>query len=253
MSELQAILESIPGFARAAAVEQLADGPTNLSVRLEQGGRHFVLRVDKPEAASLGLNRAAEREVIETVALAGLGHKPVYFDAAAGIYLRPWIPGVTWTQTDLLNEDNLLRLAVLLRELHAVPPAGIKFKPLLAAGRYAKQLGTAEAGNLFGQIAGLYALIEPGPPAMCHNDLVCHNILEGEALTLIDWEYAGIGDPYFDLAIVVQHHGLSRNLAIHFLAAYLQREPESRDMDRLEKQCRFYAALLRLWTLRIAM
>ena len=251
MSELQAILESIPGFAEAVLLEQLADGPTNLSVRVEQGGQHFVLRVDKPEAACLGLNRTAERELIEAVATAGLGCKPVYFDATAGIYLRHWIPGVTWTQTDLLNKDNLCRLAVLLRELHALPPAGTKFKPLLAAGRYAKQLGTAEAGNLFGQIAGLYALIEPGPPAMCHNDLVCQNILEGEALTLIDWEYAGIGDPYFDLAIVVQHHGLSQDLASHFLAAYLQQKPKSAEMDRLEKQCRFYAALLRLWTLRV--
>ena len=253
MSEFQAILASIPGFAGAEVVEQLADGPTNQSLRMEQGGRSFVLRVDKPEAARLGLNREAELKVIEAIANAGLGTLPVHFDADAGIYLRPYRPGRTWTRADLLDEDKLERLAALLRELHALPPAGSAFKPLLAAGRYARQLGSTEAGNLFGQVASAYALIEPGPPALCHNDLVCQNILEDEKLTLIDWEYAGMGDPYFDLAIVVQHHELEEHLPRHFLAAYLQHQPDEKDLERLAKHRLFYAALLNLWNLRVAL
>lgn len=253
MRDPQTILASVPGFAEAEVVEQLADGPTNLSLRVEQGGQPYVLRVDKPEAARLGLNREAELSVIEAIANAGLGTAPVHFDADEGIYLRPHHAGRTWTRADLLNEDNLERLAALLRELHALPPAGSAFKPLLAAGRYARQLGTTEAGNLFGQVASAYALIEPGPPALCHNDLVCQNILQGEKLSLIDWEYAGMGDPFFDLATVVQHHELEENPSRHLLAAYLQHQPGEKDLERLAKQRRFYAALLELWTLRINM
>jgi thiamine kinase-like enzyme len=112
-------------------------------------------------------------------------------------------------------------------------------------------LGTTQAGNLFGQVASAYALIEPGPQALCHNDLVCQNVLEGDGLALIDWEYAGMGDPFFDLAIVVQHHELEENLARHFLAAYLQHQPDEKELERLAKQRRFYKALLNLWNLRI--
>jgi thiamine kinase-like enzyme len=191
--------------------------------------------------------------VCEALAAAGLGHAPVRFDAEAGVYLRRYVPGRAWSAEDLQNTRNLERLAELLRRVHALPPAGRKFKPLKAAGRYARQIGTAKAGNLFGQAATAYALAEPATPALCHNDLFCGNVIESDddGLALIDWEYAGIGDPFFDLAVVVRHHELAEAPARHFLGAYLGREVVEEDMARLGKQCRFYAALLALWNLRI--
>jgi thiamine kinase-like enzyme len=41
----------------------------------------------------------------------------------------------------------------------------------------------------------------PAPLAACHNDLLPANLVEDEQgrLWLVDWEYAGWGDPYFDL------------------------------------------------------
>ena len=35
----------------------------------------------------------------------------------------------------------------------------------------------------------------------CHNDLLAANFIAGEQhLWIVDWEYAGMGDRYFDLA-----------------------------------------------------
>ena len=35
----------------------------------------------------------------------------------------------------------------------------------------------------------------------CHNDLLAANFIAGpERLWIVDWEYAGMGDRYFDLA-----------------------------------------------------
>lgn len=252
MTDPRAVLGAIPGFADAGIVGRLSDGPTNDSYEVEQGGERFVLRLDRPEAARLGLDRHAEKEVCEAVSAAGLGDAPLRFDTEAGVCLRRFVSGRSWAPSDLQAPGNLDRLAGLLRRLHAVPPVGKDFKPLKAAGRYARQVGTAQAGNLFLEAATAYAQIEPATPALCHNDLVCENILEGDSLTLIDWEYAGIGDPFFDLAIVVQHHGLEEGLARKFLDAYLQREAGPVDRSRLERQCRFYGALLRLWDLRIS-
>ena len=92
------------------------------------------------------------------------------------------------------------------------------------------------------------------PSALCHNDLVAGNILEtdGQGLVLIDWEYAGIGDPFFDLAVVVEHHGVRPPVARGFLATYLGRAAQADEVARLERQCRFYGHLLDLWRLRIA-
>ena len=38
-------------------------------------------------------------------------------------------------------------------------------------------------------------------PVPCHNDLLAANFIRGaEQLWIVDWEYAGMGDRYFDLA-----------------------------------------------------
>jgi thiamine kinase-like enzyme len=38
------------------------------------------------------------------------------------------------------------------------------------------------------------------PPCLCHNDLLPANFIDdGTRLSIIDWEYAGAGDRFFDL------------------------------------------------------
>ena len=251
MIDARAVLAGIPGFEGARLGARLSDGPTNASFRVTRGREYFVLRVDKPGAVALGLDREAERAVLEALAVAGLTERPVHADTAGGVLLRRWLPGRAWTHAEMAQPPRLARLARVLRALHALPPAGRRFDPLGAARRYAEQLGTPGARERYEATARAFAAIGPGASALCHNDPVCGNILEGEdGPVLIDWEYAGIGDPYFDLAVVVQHHDVAPVAARDFLHAYLGRPPAAEDLARLERQCRFYRHLLDLWHLR---
>lgn len=251
MTDARAVLAGIPGFEAATVLGALSNGPTNASYRVERAGAHFVLRIDKPAAAELGLDRAAEHAALEALAAAGLAQAPVFFDAAAGVQLRPFITGRAWTPGDARRPGNLARLAQLLRELHALPPTGRRFDPLDAARRYAGQLGTPQAHRLLEAVAATFAGIPPAPRVLCHNDPVCGNILDaGAGLQLIDWEYVGLGDPFFDLAVVVEHHGVASRLAHGFLAAYLGDQPGQEERARLAQQRRFYHGLLALWRLR---
>ena len=245
------ILASIPGFTGATVESRLSAGPTNDSYEILNRGGRYVLRIDRPAAARLGLDRERERSVIDAVAAAGLAPAPAWHDPEAGVLIRAYIPGRAWSRSDLSEPGNPERLAALLRRLHAHDPVGPRFDPLAAAVRYAEQLGTGAARALCLDAARTSRDIEPVAPVLCHNDLVCGNILEGESLSLIDWEYAAAGDPFFDLAIVVAHHGLPPALAPQVLGAYLQREPEQAEVRRLEAQCRLYRTLLRLWNLRV--
>ena len=242
-------LKAVPGFTQARVEAQLSDGPTNASYLLEQAGEQFVLRVDKPGAVKLGLNRSNEKQVCTAVADAGLAPEPLYFDPVAGIYLRRYLPGRSWVDSDLDNPGNLERLAHLLGTLHRLPPAGAVFDPLAAATRYAAQLGSEESRSILYRAEELMQQItaESMAPALCHNDLVCQNILEGERLMLIDWEYAGVGDPFFDLAVVAQHHDLDEKSAHGFLNAYLERSASPGEIKHLNLQCDFYGYLLELW------
>ena len=247
-------LDAIPGLSDARVEAQLSDGPTNASYLLEQAGAQYVLRLDKPGASKLQLNRSNEKQVCTAVADAGLAPEPLYFDPVAGIYLRRYLPGRSWVNSDLDNPGNLERLARLLRELHCLAPVGAAFRPRTAARRYAAQLGSEQSRSILRKAEKLMQQITAGSagPALCHNDLVCQNVLEGERLMLIDWEYAGVGDPFFDLAVVVAHHRLDEKSAHGFLNAYLERSASAGEIKHLELQCNFYACLLELWELRIA-
>lgn len=252
--QVEQVLASIPGFSQARVESRLSNGPTNASYLLEKSGQRFVLRLDKPEARTLGLDRVNEKQVCEAVAEAGLALPLIHFDPVAGVYLRHFIPGRSWVASDLAVAANRQRLAELLRRLHSVKAVGKDFDPLAAARRYATQSQEGQARSILREAESLAAELafEPAARVLCHNDLVSENVLEGQQLMLIDWEYAAIGDPFFDLAVVVRHHDLDEPAALDFLAAYLGREVGQCDSQRLAWQCVFYQCLLQLWNLRVA-
>lgn len=242
-------LKHIPEMAGARVVGLLSNGPGNRSYRVEHQGENYLLRLDKPEAAGLGLNRNNEKLISAVVAAAGLAPGHLYFEPDQGISFRRFLPGRSWIAADLDRRDNMDRLVVILRRLHRLEPVGVPFEPLPAARRYADQINTPESWNV---LVGLQAIAERinalvPRQAICHNDLLCQNILESDRLMLIDWEYTGLGDPFFDLAVVVQHHDLSSVQANEFLTSYLQHPPTPGEAKHLRLQCQFYSHLLSLW------
>jgi len=250
---LKQALVRTPGLAADSVVSTLSDGPTNSTYLVKQGDQLCVLRLDKPFAGELGLDRTAEHDIIEATSLAGIGGRPLHFYAENGISLRQYLPGRCWHAADLRDIQNLKRLASRLRDLHAMPPIGNSFEPGREARRYARHLGTNEARQLADAANLLLAELryDQARECLCHNDLVAENIVEGsEGLWLIDWEFAGLGDPWFDIAQVIEHHDLDDELQAGFVFAYLRREPREQEMKRLRTWRRFYRALLTLWRLR---
>ncbi len=250
---LKQALVRTPGLAADSVVGLLSDGPSNTSYLVKTEAGLGVLRLDKPLTTELGLDREAEHDIIETTSLAGIGAQPLYFDQEHGISLREYLPGRTWHENDLRKAGNLHTLARRLRDLHALPPVGNVFKPGVAARRYARQLATREAQDYADQANLILAELHSGlaRECLCHNDLVAGNILESSSdLKFIDWEYAGLGDPWFDLALIIEHHQLGDDLQSGFVKAYLQREPRESELVRLLDWRRFYSILLLLWNLR---
>ena len=61
----------------------------------------------------------------------------------------------------------------------------------------------------------------------CHNDLLAANFIHGgERLWLVDWEYAGMGDPAFDLANFAVNNGLDEAGDDELLGAYGGGDPD---------------------------
>ncbi len=61
----------------------------------------------------------------------------------------------------------------------------------------------------------------PFVPVLCHNDLLAANFLDdGNAIWLVDWEYAGIGHPLFDLANLAANGNFSQRDEVELLRCY---------------------------------
>ena len=62
----------------------------------------------------------------------------------------------------------------------------------------------------------------------CHNDLLDANfIAEGNRLWIVDWEYAGMGDPFFDLGNFAVNHELDTDGERVLLESYGSRDGEA--------------------------
>ena len=170
-----------------------------------------------------------------------------------GLLITRFLEGRTLTADDLREPAMLHRLAVLLRCLHAswdkLTGEVLYFCPFQVIRTYREQ-----PGELGAELPDdLDALLEesrresrrlaPFRPVLCHNDLLPANlIVDDDRLWLVDWEYAGIGHPLFDLANVSANAALAEDQEAAMLAAY--RESASADVHDLAELRIFKAASL---------
>jgi thiamine kinase-like enzyme len=202
----------------------LVGGITNRNYRLRWAGRDCVLRLPGKQTALLGIDRVAERDA--TRAAAGIAPEVVAFAEELGCLVTVFIAGRPVDAAELRG-PLLAEAAAALRSIHAGPPLEHTFSPWdrvdayrLTALRHGMPLpiGYDEVDAAADRIA--IALGER-PVVPCHNDLLTANFLhDGARLRILDWEYAGMGDPYFDLANLAANNKLSEADEARLLAAY---------------------------------
>lgn len=239
----QSVLERVPGWERARFSE-LKGGLTNRAWKVSVGDRHAVLKIDVVPRAAPYNHRLAEQVVQAMAANAALANAVLYADDTA--YLTEYIEGDVWTKADLDDEENLAKLASLLRVVHSLPLTGRRFNAVAAANRYVAEIDVGASDTIQRCVNIVQTQHAPHNPCFCHNDLVAENIIATPELRLLDWEYACDNDPLFDLATVVAHHDLSERRTSFFLDRYFNGNGE-RWRDKLEQQVTLYNALLWLW------
>jgi thiamine kinase-like enzyme len=202
----------------------LDGGITNRNYRVRFAGRDCVVRLPGKDTDLLGIDREAERAATMAAALLGIGPDVVAFEPERGCLVTGFIEARPVPPEEL--RTRLSEVAAALRAIHSGPPLPVTFSPFERTARYA---ATALARG--GTVPPIYEELRPyadriaavlhGAPVPCHNDLLTANFLDdGERLRLLDWEYAGMGDRFFDLANFASHHSLAPDEEAAFLAAY---------------------------------
>jgi thiamine kinase-like enzyme len=123
--------------------------------------------------------------------------------------------------------DMLERVAAALRAFHGAPAISGEFDSFRVVEVY-RQTALDRGGRVpdeYESAHGVATRIEAkrcaAAPVPCHNDLLTANFLfDGERLRIVDWEYAGMGDSFFDLANFSINHELGEEEREALLLAY---------------------------------
>jgi thiamine kinase-like enzyme len=134
----------------------------------------------------------------------------------------------------------LSRIAGALRAFHDGPAIPGTFNSFRVVETY-REIARARGGSApeaFDWAHALATRIETrrsaGTAVPCHNDLLNANFLDdGERLCIVDWEYAGMGDRFFDLANFSINHELDRTQDETLLGFYFG-EVREQDAHALE-------------------
>lgn len=228
--DLARVVDAVPAWrGREVRAEVLGGGITNRNWRVEVDGSAFVVRLAGRDTALLGVDRDAERAATEAAHAAGTAPEIVAFLPEHEALITRFV------EADPIPVEGLERIEVMAAvvrsvvAIHSMAPIPSRFDVFDVVRRYratAAERGVAipraydDALTVADRIAATLAA-RPTQLRPCHNDLLNANLLmAGDRVVIVDYEYAGMGDPFFDLGNFSINNGISERAQESLLECY---------------------------------
>jgi len=216
---LEEAIARVPQWAGASDLKAapLGGGITNNNFRIDIGGESFVLRIVGADTELLGINRDYEYAANLAAGKMGIAPEVYYFIQPEGYLVTRFINGRAILPEEIRQPENIRRVMNTVRRIHtmqAIPGTFNAFRIVRDYTETAHRYQVALPKNYDWltervQEAEKALSVHPYKPCPCHNDLLNANFLTNGQLYILDWEYAGMGDAFFDLANFSDHHNLS--------------------------------------------
>jgi thiamine kinase-like enzyme len=202
----------------------LDGGITNRNYRVRFGGRDCVVRLPGKDTELLGIDRDAECAANAAAAAIGVAPEVIAFEREPACLVTLFVDARPVPPEEL--RERVAEIARALHAIHAGPPLPAAFSPFQRTRDY-ERTARERGGTIpdaYPEVRAIADEIEAAlayDPVPCHNDLLTANFIDdGSRLWILDWEYAGMGDRFFDLANFSNHHDLSVPGMEALIAAY---------------------------------
>jgi thiamine kinase-like enzyme len=227
---LDAAIRAVPGWdGRHLGITPITAGITNQNFLIEADDEAFVLRLAGRDTDLLGIDREAEVEAGRAAAVAGVGPEVYVWLPNHGCLVTRFVPGGPIPEPELQTEAVLASVVGSIRAFHSCPPISSTFPVFRLVESYrriASDRGVRipsrydDAHEVSSRIEEALSAA-PMSPATCHNDLLNANfLLDGDHVWIVDYEYAGMGDPFFDLGNLAVNNGLTPQAQEILLSLY---------------------------------
>ncbi|MCI0347642.1 MAG: phosphotransferase, partial [Chloroflexi bacterium] len=230
--ELTRALGRLPELAgRELTFSALSGGITNRNFLVRASGEddRYVVRLAGNDTHLLGISREVEHAATVAAAGVGVGPEVVAFIRPEGYLVTRFIVGQPVGDEVVHQPATLRAVADSIRRIHdgpAIPGLFIPFRiveayralALVRGVRIPEEYELARAVSRRIELALWSAPLELRP---CHNDLLNANFIDdGQRIRIVDWEYAGMGDPFFDLGNFSVNHSLTTDEDAILLETY---------------------------------
>lgn len=243
-NEIMKLANAVLGYNVIVEHVERLGGLTNLNFKVITDVGVFVFRFPGIGTDKL-ISRSDEQIFVDLADKIDIDAKNVHFDPVSGIKISKYIENaVTLNTITIKTRENLDSIATLFRRLHdckqAVPVRFdvfekiAEYESLLAGVAY--KIAWSDYKEIRQEIFRLESLYNLDNLALsfCHNDPLCENFIRGsDRMYLVDWEYAGMNDPYWDIADVIIEGEFTELDEQYFLQQYIGRIPESREFKRV--------------------
>ena len=220
----EAVARLWPG--KHALIAELGGGITNRNFKVDVDGESFVLRMGGARTGLLGIDREVEYEAGERAFEVGVGPELIAFLPEEGWLVARFVDGRSVPVAEMRRPDVLPRVAQALRCFHDAAEIPGRFDAFEIVETYRAE-AEAHGVTIPRDYAAAHAIAErirakrgAQPLCPCHNDLLNANFLDDGAIRIVDWEYAGMGDRFFDLANFSVNHEFGVDEDRRLLEAY---------------------------------
>jgi thiamine kinase-like enzyme len=229
--QLVRALQRVPELAsRSLSLVALSGGITNRNFLVSTpDGTRLVVRLAGNDTHLLGISREVEHAATVAAAGVGVGPEVVAYLRPEGYLVTRFIEGRPITAAEMRTPDRLRAVGATLRRIHdgpAIPGLFVPFRIVEAYRALALSRGVRipteyELAQAIARRIELACLTAPVELRPCHNDLLNANFIDdGARIRIVDWEYAGMGDPSFDLGNFSANHELEQEHDAALLEAY---------------------------------
>jgi len=224
--------------------EPLDGGITNRNYKVRFGEKDYVVRVPGKDTNLLEIDRYAELAASEMAAGAGVAPKVAAMLEEPPCLVAEFLGARTMTAEELRGPGCLVDVAADLRGIHnaseSLPSSFDSFRIVETYAATGSERGATipheyeQAHENARQIEEAIGDHPEHVPVPCHNDLLAANFLhDGDRLWIVDWEYAGMGDRFFDLGNFSVNNELSADDEFALLTAYFDEKPGARRIAAL--------------------
>jgi hypothetical protein len=248
LPEVERLCRAVVPGAGSIDVRALGAGLISETYRVARDGVAYTLKIAMEQRPDLHLDLPWEVRVLEGAASVGLAPRLVYCDLDGAVLLTRWAAAPA----------NLEKIAALLRRVHAlaVPMPARQVIPLQWIAIYDEALSrrTAPSSDPALRRAALsrtesLAELPRTVGVVCHSDLHAMNVIQaGDSLILLDWEYAHVTDPLWDLAGWCANNDFDAEIQRSLLARYLKEAPNLTQWQRFRLLLALYDYVCLLWS-----